>query len=173
MFSCGSCSQRKKYREIESDEYRIRFLKNPIVELPHIDEVVKQETRQKVISVVKNSICKLRNNKALELSLGQKELVFEAIDSIIRKRDVILFLSQIERHSDDIIAHSFNVAILSIITALGMNLFCKEDLKTIFLGALLHDVGKIAMTSQSTTSKEVRILQEEELPAEHAIIARV
>lgn len=107
-------------------------MKNPIVELPHIDEVVKQETRQKVISVVNNSICKLRNNKTLELSLGQKELVFEAIDSIIRKRDVILFLAQIERHSDDIIAHSFNVAILSIITDLGMNLFCKEDLKTIF-----------------------------------------
>ena len=166
----GAVLSAKNIEKLKAMNIEFVFLKNPIVELPHIDEVEKQETRQKVISVVKNSICKLRNNKALELSLGQKELVFEAIDSIIRKRDVILFLSQIERHSDDIIAHSFNVAILSIITALGMNLFCKEDLKTIFLGALLHDVGKIAMTSQSTTSKEVRILQEEELPAEHAII---
>ena len=49
----GAVLSAKNIEKLKAMNIEFVFLKNPIVELPHIDEVVKQETRQKVISVVK------------------------------------------------------------------------------------------------------------------------
>ncbi|MBF0557739.1 MAG: HD domain-containing protein [Nitrospirae bacterium] len=74
-------------------------------------------------------------------------LVNEIIGSISGNRDAICTLLSLKGHDYYTYAHSVNVAVLSIGlgTAIGMK---TGDLEKLGLGAILHDIGKIAISHE-------------------------
>lgn len=64
------------------------------------------------------------------------------IDELFSNRDVMVNMLDLSSYDDYTCTHSLNVAILSIVLAMGMG-FSRGDKLAIGTGALLHDIGKV------------------------------
>jgi HD-GYP domain-containing protein (c-di-GMP phosphodiesterase class II) len=69
------------------------------------------------------------------------------IASILRNRDALASMTQLKEFSETTFQHCVRVCILSLVfgTRLG---FTRADLKTLGMGALLHDVGKMKLPEE-------------------------
>jgi len=67
--------------------------------------------------------------------------------SILRNRDALSSLTQLKEFNESTFQHCIRVCILSLVfgTRLG---FTRSDLKTLGMGALLHDVGKMKLPEE-------------------------
>ena len=118
-----------------------------------IEDVIKPELRKKSIKLVKeafdnveriyfsssNSI-NAENKKDYFLSI--QNLAEELIDNILSNKNILVTLVDIKSMDNYTYQHSVNVAIISLVLGLGLNL-PKGDLINLCVGALLHDLGKI------------------------------
>lgn len=88
-----------------------------------------------------------------------KEVVEELVERIYEDADALLWLTNLKKEHEYTANHCVNVCILTL--AFGAHLgYPKEFLRTIGLGALLHDVGKMK-TPQSILNKPGRLTPEE------------
>ncbi len=76
-----------------------------------------------------------------------KELIGTVVKSLVADGDIALHLMADKAASDDVYYHSLNVTLLSLMLGRAINL-SEEDLKTIGVGALLHDIGKSEITGR-------------------------
>lgn len=126
-------------------EVRSICVNDPIISLPPIDEVVEEETRMRATQMIKSSFEKTKSTGIFKLTNEQKAIVDDIIVQIIRKRFSITHLAQIQQHDDNLFAHSINVALLSTMTAVALGSNNSQDLYSVGIGAMLHDIGKIAV----------------------------
>lgn len=119
------------------------FIKNPLLELPPIDDVVAESTRFQAVKALQSRIDDLAKRKTFSLSPETGDTVRSIISQVLSNRDSIIHLAQIHRHHDDLLAHSINVAILSTMTAVTLDINDPKDLGIIALGAMLHDIGMV------------------------------
>ena len=129
-----------------------------------IEDVVLDETRQKASSLIKSVLMEAdRSSKEKKkLVLPHRDFI-QTLDQIIQQllsnKNLVINLADIRSADDYTFAHSVNVAVLSIMTAIAMG--CgRNDLQDIGLGAFLHDLGKI-MIPISILNKNARLLPEE------------
>lgn len=69
-------------------------------------------------------------------------LVEEMVDALLESDNVALHLMNEGKENEDIYCHSLNVAVLSMMLARSCGM-AHEDIKTIAMGALFHDMGKL------------------------------
>jgi putative nucleotidyltransferase with HDIG domain len=136
------------------------YVDNPILSLPPIDEVVEEASRLRAAQAVKAAFEKTEKSAAFELTRDQKEIVNDIVRQVLKKRLSIIHLAQIQRHHDNLFAHSINVSILATLTAVSMGINNSQDLYTISIGALLHDIGKVAVP-QRILEKSTALTPEE------------
>ena len=144
------------------------FVKNPLIELPLVDELLEEKTRHKAIKIIKNSFSQFAKDGHYNLNGEQQELIKSVVDAVMKKRHTILHLSQINRHHDDLFTHSLNVAMLSAVTAVAVGQQDKNDLHVIVLGALLHDLGKLVIPKSILNKVGPLTLEEQEIFESHA-----
>lgn len=95
-----------------------------------------------------------------EIDVGQaKEVVSECVASIFNNRDSLLWFTLIKKRDPYTSEHSLNVTILSIAFARYLG-YSAQELQTIGLCGLLHDVGKVKIPL-SVLTKEGRFTDEE------------
>ncbi len=82
------------------------------------------------------------------------ELILE--DLISSETDTIRLMKDLNSHDDYTYNHSVNVLLLSSLFSLKMDRFAKDDLKSILLGAFLHDIGKMKL-EKSLLQKKARL----------------
>jgi len=75
---------------------------------------------------------------------AMERLIWSAIDALAQSADAMLPLALLRQHDEATFAHSMNVALLVLAHARALGLR-GEALKDTGLGALLHDVGKLAL----------------------------
>ena len=75
-----------------------------------------------------------------------ESLVEEMVDALMENDNVALHLMNDSKESEDIYFHSLNVAIMSMMLARAAGM-SSADIKTIALGALFHDMGKLKVPS--------------------------
>ncbi len=106
-----------------------------------VKELISEKTKIQSINCVKEIIEDVRYGR--KLSLGPaKNVVSRIINDVIKNKEVMLNLTNIQTHDDYTFSHSINVTVVSVI--IGMIL--DYDLNRLFdlgLGVFLHDLGKI------------------------------
>lgn len=100
----------------------------------------------------------IRLGKAIDTQ-GAKQVVSEAVDSIIRTPDAMMMLTTIKNRDEYTAEHSLNVAVLTIAfgRALGLE---RERLEELGVCGLLHDMGKV-LTPDEVLLKEGRLSDKE------------
>lgn len=145
-----------------------------------IEDIIKPELRQKSISVIKETFSHIeriashhdfkahnindytKQEKDYFESIG--EIAEELIENILSNKDVLLSLVDIKSMDNYTYAHSVNVAVVSLILGISLNL-TKKNLTYLCIGALLHDIGKpfipkeILQKPDKFTDEEFKIMK--------------
>lgn len=92
-------------------------------------------------------------------------MVNELLEELLNQKDILMNLSEIRTVDEYTFGHSVNVCVLSIITGISIG-YPRENLKTLGIGALLHDIGKtlipldILNKPGALTAEEYRVIQQ-------------
>lgn len=138
-----------------------------------IEDIIKPEIRQKSIKKIRDVFYKLENTNSDKNDYKESEKEFqsiyyvasELIDEILSKKNIMIGLVDIKSFDDYTYQHSVNVAVISLIIGIKLK-FHKYELFDLCVGALLHDVGKVFISSEilnkegELTDDERKIIQE-------------
>ncbi|MBU8906584.1 HD-GYP domain-containing protein [Desertibacillus haloalkaliphilus] len=131
-----------------------------------VNDVITEKTRQRAFQTIKTEFESIADEMRLSKSINRDQLgknFSSIVDSILAdvksNKEAISLLSDVFLYDNYIFAHSLNVTIYSLGLALEMKLSDKQ-LKEIGLGAMLHDVGKMAIPPE-ILNKPGRLTDEE------------
>ena len=94
-------------------------------------------------------------------------LVGKIVGQVLTHKNSILLLTGFRRKCDYYYAHSLDVCIYSIITARAMN-FEYDNIITLGLGALLHDIGKTSISDSLLLKQGSLTFEEYEIVKKHS-----
>lgn len=114
------------------------------------------------IEKTKNAYNIAKNNGTVDF-IELKKDVDIMLNSILENKEAHSYLAILKRKDESIYKHAVDVAVLSAITAIEMNL-TKADISNIMLGALLHDIGKMLvqeylLNKKNLTADEINMLK--------------
>jgi HD-GYP domain-containing protein (c-di-GMP phosphodiesterase class II) len=145
---------------------KINLPRNTIDQNNHVShgKLQKVDTRSEIDNATKNynQASKLVVNMMDDIRLGKaidtesaKQVVSDAVDSIIKTPDAMMMLTAIKNRDDYTAEHSLNVAVLTIAfgRSLGME---RERLEELGICGLLHDMGKV-LTPDEVLLKEGKL----------------
>ncbi|MEN6411863.1 MAG: HD-GYP domain-containing protein [Veillonellales bacterium] len=119
------------------------YVDNPLLTDIEAPEIIQEETRVKAIATVKQSFSKLQT--VCRIDIGELQQVANRIvDEAIQNRHTMVHLTDIRTHDDYTFGHSVNVCVLAVVTGLHLG-YHTDQLRTLALGAMLHDVGKLSV----------------------------
>lgn len=126
-----------------------------------ICDVVSEEERVRIKTLMRNLFNKIRSKPLLEVSDLQqiKPVLNEIIDQLIVSRDCIYNLVDITAEENYLYAHCVNVCVLSVMTGIEMG-YSRSQLEVLAVGALLHDLG-MALVPLSIMKKPGKLNGEE------------
>ncbi|AWK50316.1 HD family phosphohydrolase [Clostridium beijerinckii] len=140
-----------------------------------IEDVIKPELRQKSISIIKETFCdieriasvhKFENRTLNEYTRYEKqyfnsinEVAEDIVDNVLSNKHVLLSLVDIKSMDNYTYSHCVNVAVISIILGISLNL-PKKKLTYLCIGALIHDIGK-SFIPKEVLQKPGRLTPEE------------
>lgn len=136
-------------------------------------EDVSFETKVKTLSCLEDTMENLVQGRPVSLEPLEEHLA--AILEEVRARDALVIpIVQLERHDDYTFTHSLNVAIVALFIGRFMGLG-GEELVRLGLGALLHDLGKLAVPREilrkpgALNEAEWRIVEQHPLTAKRLL----
>ncbi|WP_088104000.1 HD-GYP domain-containing protein [Halalkalibacter urbisdiaboli] len=131
-----------------------------------VEDVITDETRHKAIKFIKREFQSISNDLKLNMSINCdylsrnfSEVVKSILSDIKQKEDALALLSDVYVYDNYIFTHSLNVTVYTLALAVEVG-FTEKQLMEIGLGALLHDVGKMAIPSE-ILNKPGRLTREE------------
>lgn len=129
--------------EYEQDE-------NKLIELykaaPHIDDIIYEKTCIHAKKQIKKAMFRMNTFGRLNVDTINT-VVYDIIEQLLSKKDIILTLSRLRSVDDYTYEHSVNVCVVSLI--MGMDYGLDEmALKNLGVGAILHDVGKVGVSEE-------------------------
>jgi putative nucleotidyltransferase with HDIG domain len=121
-------------------------------------------------TTVKNIMDGIRIGRMLDMNQA-RETVDQVVERILQNQDALAWLTKIKNKDEYTAEHSLNVSILSATFARHLG-HSEDDIKSIALSGLLHDVGK-AKVPNEILNKEGRFTKEEaDIMMSHAIHGR-
>ncbi|MGM0369839.1 MAG: HD-GYP domain-containing protein [Bacillota bacterium] len=129
-----------------------------------IDEVIDNNLKMKYQKLVRKTFANIKQNKQINIGEIQNSIA-TLVDEILNNNNVLVNLVDIKSTDSYTFQHSVNVATLSIILAKNLN-YNRNDLIKIGIGAILHDVGKLAIPEKilkkpgKLDNEEYKIIQE-------------
>jgi HD-GYP domain-containing protein (c-di-GMP phosphodiesterase class II) len=126
------------------------YIKEAYLEDVEIIDVVSEENRQLVLKRMGETFDSLRSGK--EFSTKNINVsVDRMLDDVIKNKEVLVQLSDIRTKDNEMYVHAMNVCTISSLIGINMGL-TQQQLKELAIGALLHDVGKIELIVDDTSS---------------------
>ncbi|MDR1050172.1 MAG: HD-GYP domain-containing protein [Deltaproteobacteria bacterium] len=123
----------------------------------------------KALDTSKALVAACRMNKRIEVSEVQ-ENVDELVESVSRNRDALTALIKLRHFDDYTYTHSLNVSVLSISAGKTLGL-TDAELKTLGLGTMFHDLGKLRIPD-NILNKPGKLTDEEfEIMRNHAALS--
>lgn len=151
-----------------------------------IEDVIKPELRQKAVKSIKDTFISFEKynlnsargtNPAKESDfIKEKQKYFQSIgaiaediiDQVFSHKNALINVVDIKNLDSYTYQHSVNVAVLSLVLGLQLQL-SKFELYSLCLGALMHDIGKVFIPKEiilkydTLTEKEYSIVKEHSL----------
>lgn len=143
----------------------IRDPKSTNVQIESTQDVASMETRLKLISNVKEAFSK--SNGLIEHLAELQYYVEDVVHTLIKRKNVLLYLQDIDYASDYLFMHSVNVGLFSIVIGIAMNL-PHDELCLLGMGGLLHDFGKTKISPELLDKQGKLTLAEFNEIKEHA-----
>jgi HD-GYP domain-containing protein (c-di-GMP phosphodiesterase class II) len=122
-----------------------------------IEDVIKPELRQKSIAIIRETFSDIERiasvhkfeKRNIDQYTHQEKKYFKSINSlaeellenVLSNKHVLLSLVDIKSMDSYTYAHSVNVAVISLVLGISLNL-SKRNLTYLCTGALIHDIGK-------------------------------
>jgi len=146
-----------------------------------IEDIIKPELRQKSICIIQEtfsdiqriaSVHNFENRNIKDYTKKEKKyfksinnIAEELLESVLSNKNVLLSLVDIKSMDTYTYSHSVNVAVISIVLGISLNL-SKRNLFYLCIGALIHDIGKsfipheILQKPGKLTPEEFEIIKE-------------
>jgi putative nucleotidyltransferase with HDIG domain len=140
------------------------YIKNPLLKDINIPETIREETRVRATALVQKAFINLRRSARINIRQF-KNAANCIVDEVITNRQALIHLTDVRTHDNYTFGHCVNVAVLSTITGLRLG-YDRARLKTLAVGALLHDIGKafvpleILNKPDRLTSVEMEIMKQ-------------
>ena len=163
----------RKLRQIGIQSVTVTSM-DPAYKLPPPPDVIEEKTRINAISTVYNTFQSIEENGTLDTTALQRvtdSIVFDLFEN----RNNLVQLTDIRAHDAYTFAHSVNVAVLSAM----MGMLChmpRDEISLITLGGLLHDLGKVDVSSAILTKnrglsdREFKIMKKHPLDGSRRIL---
>lgn len=124
----------------------------------HIDDIIYEKTRAQAKLQVKKIM--VRFSTMGRINLTKLNMIIEdIIEQLLSKKDIVLTLSKLRSIDDYTYEHSVNVCVLSLMVGADL-LMSKDELKSLGMGAILHDIGKVGV-SEDILKKPSKLSTEE------------
>ena len=150
----------KKTHSNESAKGKYKDIVELRDELPTAREHYEQST-----AAVKQVIQELQDNGKLDFSTA-KQAVKPMVESIVRNRDAMAWLCLMRKRDEHTYSHSVSCAVW--VTILGRHLgLDQEDLLTLSLGGILHDIGKTKLPKEIQDKKGTFTQEERNIMQQH------
>lgn len=125
-------------------------MKNVIEEKQAVrKQQILNETRSEAAQMVNDIFNEVLNDDTVKTE-KIKRIVERLIEAILYDDQVVLNLSNLSTIDDYLLSHSVNVCVLSLITGIYLG-FSQPRLVKLGTGALIHDIGKILVSSDILT----------------------
>lgn len=163
----------RKLRQIGIQSVTVTSM-DPAHKLPPPPDVIEEKTRINAIRTVYNTFQSIEENGTLDTTALQRvtdSIVFDLFEN----RNNLVQLTDIRAHDAYTFAHSVNVAVLSAM----MGMLChmpRDEISLITLGGLLHDLGKVDVSSDILTKnrglsdREFKIIKKHPLDGSRRIL---
>ncbi|MDN4492907.1 HD-GYP domain-containing protein [Ureibacillus aquaedulcis] len=142
------------------------YIEDKISEGIEVEETVPLAVRKKAVKQITDTFYKIKglDQKSASLVIDKQtkeigKLVDDLLNSIINSEEILMILSDTFLYDEYIYQHSFQVTLYSLAIAKEMG-YSESDLRTIGIGAILHDVGKM-VTPAEILFKPGRLTDEE------------
>ncbi|PLT30302.1 HD-GYP domain-containing protein [Peribacillus deserti] len=129
-------------------------------------ESIPNTLRRKAITEIRSAFSEIQKEEANDSSLilekaswDFKELIKQLISELMGNKKLLHLLSDVYTYDHYIFTHSLNVTLYSIAVGIRLKL-APNQLEVLALGAMLHDVGKVAVPKQILL-KPGRLTEEE------------
>ncbi|MBP2627095.1 MAG: metal dependent phosphohydrolase [Firmicutes bacterium] len=145
----------------------IRDHKSMNFQIESTQDVASMEIRLKLISSVKEAFSK---SNGLTDHLAELQYYIEdVVHTLIKRKNVLLYLQDIDYASDYLFMHSVNVGLFSIVIGIAMNLPL-DELCLLGMGGVLHDFGKTRISTTILDKQGKLTLAEFNEIKEHATV---
>ncbi|MFC7063940.1 HD-GYP domain-containing protein [Halobacillus seohaensis] len=112
------------------------------------NDSISEETKQELLSNLSTSFDYIQSGKGFNPDRVKKSATL-IIDDLIDSPEVLLHLSDIRTINNQSLIHSVHVGIMSILVGIKLG-YKEQELRDLGTGALLHDIGKIAVHSNGS-----------------------
>lgn len=147
-----------------------------------IEEIIRPEIRIKAVNKIKEVFKsaiqpdsgRVRSLKGASPALSDKQLFSlqdiskTIVDELFSSKDIVINLIDIKNMDNYTYEHSLNVAILSLVLGLELNLN-RNELYNLSLGALLHDIGKAFIPKDILRKEDLLSKEEYEVIRNHPL----
>jgi putative nucleotidyltransferase with HDIG domain len=140
----------------DEDEITKEFKK--FIDSGNIDDVIYEKIKKNAQNQVKQALVKLKTKGKINVE-RIKDVVEEIMNDLLGKKDIVITLSRLRSIDDYTYGHCVSVCILSLLVGIDMGLN-KNSLRSLGIGAILHDIGKIVV-SEDILKKPSRLSDKE------------
>lgn len=165
LLSSGAIFTKQYIKRLTELAIWYTYIQSPLTANIEIPELLAEETKAKAVNTVKQAFEGFRNTKKIDM--GQFKQVTEGIiDEVIRNPNAVYHLNDIRMYDDYTFAHSVNVCVLAVLVGAGMQ-YTPYQLRELGLGAILHDVGKMAIEKQILNKTKLLTESERDVMRKH------
>lgn len=122
------------------------YIKDPSFDDVEIVEIVSDETKKILIKQMNETFSSIRSGKEFNVKNVSASLE-HLLDDVMHNKELLVQLSDIRTEDNAQYVHAINVAMMSIVIGLNMDL-SQSQLKELAIGALLHDIGKVGQKGE-------------------------
>ncbi len=149
------------------------YVRDDRLEGVQVEDVITEETRMEARSLVREIMSdgesKFKKQKSL-LLYDEKIIhyITKIIDELLANKDIVVNLMDIKAAGDYIFAHCVNTCVLATLTATKLG-FKRPRLVNLATGALLHDVGNVAVPPEILNKQSSLTGDEYEMIKKHPL----
>lgn len=176
LLNSGVPLSRKMIDRLKGKGVSYVYIEDPLTKDVNCESVITERVRMQSVKTIKEKFTEIATNQSLRKSIliddfskSFSTIVRTILDNIRENDDAISLLSHVYLYDSYIFHHSLNVTIYAI--ALGEKIHLSDkQLEQLGLGAILHDIGKMAIPIEVLNKKDPLTAEEFKLIQEHATI---
>lgn len=151
------------------------YIHDPRTEDMVVPDIISEETRRVVLTEIRSNFRKImddvghKRSKSPHPFLGKqfRSALTMLIDDLSSHKDAMMMLTNMSVKDLYLYEHSLNVCIYSSMLGMAAG-YSREELMTLGLGALLHDIGKTKIPSEILLKPDPLTQEEYEIMKTHA-----